>query len=288
MPVDGSPSSQQALRLLAGYRGARAALAPFLVNVQKLPLSLWPQPRPDPAAIEVALSDAGRAILEQAQAELAGAGWRAQAEVRIGVPAQAVLDEAAAWQAGLIVMGTRGMGALAALSLGSVATRVLHGAKVPVMLVKADARLPAAFGREQRALLAVDGSGHARGAARWLADQPPWLGATAIDLVYAQEPLPLLAALLPPHGDVLAQWSGKLSEAATREARAALAAAGIEPRLHAVAGEPAPAIARLAEELRVDFIVMGTRGLGAVHHAFVGSTALKTVHLSPVPVVLVP
>ncbi len=288
MPVDGSASAQQAVRLLAGYRGARGALAPLLVNVQSLPLSLWPQPRPDPAAIETALSDAGREILARARAELGAAGSEAKSEVRLGIAAQALLDEAAAQHAGLIVMGTRGRGGLAALTLGSVATRVLHGARVPVMLVKADARLPAAFGREQRVLLAMDGSEHALKAARWLAEKPPWLGRTAVDIVYAQEPLPLLAALVPPHGDVLAQWGGKLSEEATREARAALAGAGIEAGLHAVAGEPAPTLARLAGELGADFVVMGTRGLGAAHHAFVGSVALKTVHLSPVPVLLVP
>jgi nucleotide-binding universal stress UspA family protein len=288
VPVDGSPAAQQALHLVASYRGARPVLAPLLVNVQTPPLSLWPQPKPDPGAIETALRDEGQRILKAALAVLAAAGLDANGEVRIGFPAQALLDEAAARRAELIVMGTRGLGKLAAFVLGSVATRVLHRAEVPVILVKEHARLPAAFGREQRVLLAVDGSGHAVKAARWLAGKPTWLGATAVEMIHAQEPLPLLPALLPPHGDVLEQWGGKLSAEATREARSALASAGIEPGLHAVAGEPAATIARLAGELRCDFIVLGTRGLGAAHHAFLGSVALNTVHLSPVPVMLVP
>jgi nucleotide-binding universal stress UspA family protein len=36
----------------------------------------------------------------------------------------------------MIVMGTRGMGGVAGLVLGSVATKVVHLSKVPVMLVK--------------------------------------------------------------------------------------------------------------------------------------------------------
>ncbi len=36
----------------------------------------------------------------------------------------------------VIVMGTRGMGALANLALGSTATKVVHLAEVPVTLVK--------------------------------------------------------------------------------------------------------------------------------------------------------
>lgn len=288
VPVDGSPAALQAVRLVAGYHGAHPAFVPLLVNVQALPLSLWPEPKPDSGAIESALIDEGQLILKAALAMLAAAGLDVKSEVRMGIAAQALLDEAAARRAELIVMGTRGMGQISAFVLGSVATRVVHRAKVPVILVKADARLPTAFGREQRVLLAMDGSAHASEAAHWLAGRPPWLGETAVDMVYVQEPLPLFAALLPPHDDVLAQWGGRLSEEATREARAALAAAGIENRVHAPAGEPAARIVRLAGELRSDFIVMGARGLGAAHHALLGSVALKTVHLSPVPVMLVP
>lgn len=36
-----------------------------------------------------------------------------------------------------------------------------------------------------------------------------------------------------------------------------------------------------------DLVMAGTRGLGAAHHALVGSVALKAAVLSPVPVLLV-
>jgi nucleotide-binding universal stress UspA family protein len=43
----------------------------------------------------------------------------------------------------------------------------------------------------------------------------------------------------------------------------------------------------LAEQTQADLIAVGTRGLGAAHHALIGSVALKSAVLSPVPVLLV-
>jgi nucleotide-binding universal stress UspA family protein len=45
---------------------------------------------------------------------------------------------------------------------------------------------------------------------------------------------------------------------------------------------------RTAGVLGSELIVMGSRGLGAVHHALIGSTALKVALASAVPVILVP
>ena len=48
------------------------------------------------------------------------------------------------------------------------------------------------------------------------------------------------------------------------------------------------ALPGMAGGLGSELIVMGTRGLGAVHHALIGSVALKVAHASAVPVILVP
>jgi len=60
------------------------------------------------------------------------------------------------------------------------------------------------------------------------------------------------------------------------------------PQVAQAQGDAAREIVRLAGELASELIVMGTRGLGAVHHALIGSVALKVAQASPVPVVLVP
>ena len=55
---------------------------------------------------------------------------------RAGVPAEAILQAARAEKADLIVMGTRGLGALGSLFLGSQSQRVVAEAPCPVLLVR--------------------------------------------------------------------------------------------------------------------------------------------------------
>jgi nucleotide-binding universal stress UspA family protein len=71
-------------------------------------------------------------------------------------------------------------------------------------------------------------------------------------------------------------------------AGAVLKAAGIECQQHVEIGDLAPAIAGFARTHHCEMIVMGTRGLGPLAGLCLGSVANKVVHLSPVPVLLVP
>ena len=52
-------------------------------------------------------------------------------------------------------------------------------------------------------------------------------------------------------------------------------------------GHVAETITNLAETLHCDEIVMGTHGRGALKDFLLGSVAMKIVHLSKLPVVLV-
>ncbi|MCK7482230.1 MAG: universal stress protein [Candidatus Moduliflexus flocculans] len=53
-----------------------------------------------------------------------------------GPAAEAILSAAAIRNSDLIVMGSRGMGALKGMVLGSVSTKVFHYAPCPVMVVR--------------------------------------------------------------------------------------------------------------------------------------------------------
>jgi nucleotide-binding universal stress UspA family protein len=77
------------------------------------------------------------------------------------------------------------------------------------------------------------------------------------------------------------------AEETLKRAVAAIGAARVRHRTHAVIGDAAPAIVDAARRLKCDSIVMGTRGRGALGILMLGSVATKVVHLSHVPVTLV-
>ena len=74
---------------------------------------------------------------------------------------------------------------------------------------------------------------------------------------------------------------------ALQGARALLDAAGAQYTVHTEIGWTAQVIVSLADSLQCDHIVMGTHGRSALTELLVGSTTLKVLHLTHVPVVLV-
>jgi len=67
----------------------------------------------------------------------------------------------------------------------------------------------------------------------------------------------------------------------------ALRGHGIECSGHVLVGQVGETIARYAAERGMDGIVIGTRGLGNVAGALLGSVAFKVVHLADQPVTLI-
>ena len=285
--VDSSASSAKALDLVAGYRGPSSALAVALINAQERPAFVGPDIPIDMTRVENALRSAGREIIARATERLRTTGLAVTGNVRVAPVVQAIADEAHDKHASLVLLGTRGHGALHGFALGSVALRVAHSSPVPTCLVHPECALPAALGERLRVLLAVDGSAPSVRAARRLAAWRRWLGELDVHLVFVQQPLGFLATLLPPHDDVRNEWTTRAAENAARAARQALSKAGVSPHLHITYGDPAEEIAHLAAHTGAELIALGTRGLGAAHHALIGSVALKSAVKASVPVMLV-
>lgn len=282
LPFDGSPAALRAVELLAACDGPQA-LEVSLLNVQSLPITVWPEGTLEMRLVENALLEAGHAQLQPALKRLAA--FNPRSAVRLGFPADTIVREAA--RARFVAMGTRGTGALHGFALGSVALRVAHASPVPTLLVKPDAQLPAQLGRGLRVLAGVDGSEHALRAVQEIAAWRDLLGELEVHLVHVQQPLTLIETLLPPHDDVIGQWSTAAGETAAKAARDLLKREGIAHHLHLTVGDAAQEIALLAGQTKSGLMVLGTRGKGAAHHAFVGSVALKAAAHSPIPVLLV-
>lgn len=75
--------------------------------------------------------------------------------------------------------------------------------------------------------------------------------------------------------------------AALAAAKAQLAAAGIDPELHVLVGEAAPTIGDFADSHACTQILIGTHGHSGLTGTLLGSVAMKVVHLSRVPVLLI-
>lgn len=134
VPVDGSASSLNALQYAAEMLKGRPQGMVHLVNIQPLILPLGEYPDFD--TLEKAQRHYAHGIIKQARQALAGADIAVATHIEIGPVAEGIVQYAQAHKIDQIVMGTRGMGALGNLVLGSVASRIVHLANLPVTLVK--------------------------------------------------------------------------------------------------------------------------------------------------------
>lgn len=132
--VDGSESSLKAARMavdIARRFGAKLTL------VHVVPRLLLP---PDVYGLTIAeVEKEHRAyadtLLDKAEAALDTAGLETSRTVLYGSPAEAIAEEAAVADVGLVVVGSRGHGAVARMFLGSVSDRLVHISPKPVLVV---------------------------------------------------------------------------------------------------------------------------------------------------------
>jgi nucleotide-binding universal stress UspA family protein len=135
--VDGSEHSKRAIEAAAALTRASAQLEVTLLHVRDGPMYYGELTPASVAQINKAQQQHQEQVLTEAQ-EYArslklNVGSLQRAE---GYAPQEIVRVAAAVKAEQIVLGTRGMGAVGSLFLGSVAQRVVHLAKVPVLLAK--------------------------------------------------------------------------------------------------------------------------------------------------------
>ena len=83
---------------------------------------------------------ADRAYLERLTADLIAKGFKAEARLAVGDPANELIRACDSEDVDLIAMSTHGHRFLADLVLGATADRVRHLVKIPVLLLKAEPR----------------------------------------------------------------------------------------------------------------------------------------------------
>lgn len=136
VPVDGSPSATRAVAWLAGQLAGRADARVHLLHVQPAVDAWEVRSHLDAADLARFQSAADAAVLSPAADRLRRAGIAVETHGAAGDVAPQVHDHVQRLGCDAVVMGTRGLGTVEALLLGSTALKVLHLVDVPVTLIK--------------------------------------------------------------------------------------------------------------------------------------------------------
>lgn len=210
-----------------------------------------------------------------------------EAKVRVGRPADEILAEASALDAELLVIGSRGRGAIATALLGSVAAEVVDRSPCPVLVARRATvtRLVVADDGSNTAHRAIDVVlswpfllrlpiavvNVARVPATWAA-----VGGIAFDVVVGD---PYIAALEHERAE-----SARIANAAVARLRDAGALAHAVMREGDAAGEIVDAVA----DDHADLVVVGSRGHTGLRRLVLGSVARNVLVHAGCSVLVVP
>ncbi|MCC6070461.1 universal stress protein [Massilia sp. GCM10020059] len=135
VPCDGSANALRALAYAAGLAKDNPGVRLELLHVLDPMRFRNPAAALPPDELERRRAAALAHVLQPARAVLDAAGVQYQVHARTGDPAGEIAAQVAESGCDGVVMGTRGLGPVASLMIGSVACHVVHLVQVPVTLV---------------------------------------------------------------------------------------------------------------------------------------------------------
>jgi nucleotide-binding universal stress UspA family protein len=284
LATDGSEDARAATAWLAQFPLPAGSRLRVVTAVSIPPSALDVPPVRE---FQQSLRDEGRRTAEQAKAFLAPRFATAEVQMADGDAREVILRVAEEWPADLIVLGARGLGAVAGLLLGSVSLGVARHAQASVLVVKAGAA------PLRGALVGIDGSDHAHAAATFLASLP--LDPTVtVRLVGVVEPAryprttPVLAARIV-RGAIAQIVKERRTALEQALAKAAVPFADRAQRIErqVLIGHPVDALIGAATRPDVDLVVLGARGLGAIQRLLLGSVSEGVLRHVDRPILIV-
>src|SRR5215208_5046379 len=233
--------------------------------------------------------DEARTRLEVEGEKIRGMGGKiAKVYARAGHPDTQIVAVAEEIDAGLVVLGSRGLGPVRRVAMGSVSASVLHHAHGSVLIVRDGGTKDDYL--SGLVLLAVDGSREAKVATEAAAAISSATG-SGVHVVFV---LPTVEHLYGHHfytGEIKQSIREQAEEEArrflTERAEQIEAQGGKVEETHVVSGRPDAQIVKLGEELQVGLTVVGSRGLGGVGRALMGSVSDSVVRHAHGPVLVV-
>ena len=279
---DGSEDSELAATTAVGLANITGSELHVLHVAPAFPDYFEPSdPEPGPTERE------GRRILDEQVNKIENVGGAvAQSHLRMGGAAEEVIDLAEELETALIVLGSRGRGRIRRALMGSVSDSVVRHAHCPVLVVRWK---PVVF--PAKILLATDGSEEAVLAAQSAADLAARTGSelhvthVGTALSHVKYSLGVEAGPLPAGPqELLDKESKEVLEA--QLARMGEAGASVT-EAHLMSGRADEEIIVRAEQVGADLVVVGSRGLGGIRRALMGSVSDSVVRHAHCPVLVV-
>ncbi len=203
-----------------------------------------------------------------------------------GRPANVLTDAADAFDADLMIVGSRGHGRVAALILGSVSSEVVDHAPCPVLVARQS--------EVRQVVFATDGSTAAAHVGTILATWPIFDGVPIHAVSVADVDQPWHTGVAPTmYRQVVDAYAKDLHESVTahgtiaEDAAERLRAAGRDATAEVRTGDAAGEVITAAEERGADLIALGSRGRTGLTRVLLGSVARNVVHGSEASVLIV-
>ena len=228
------------------------------------------------------LKQKAQELLDEQVRKIKGAGGRvAQAHLKIGRPDAEIVALAEELGVDLIVVGSRGRGGIRRALMGGVSDSVVRHAHCPVLVVREEEAVNIF---PTKILLATDGSEDATLAARAATDIANKTGSELHVVLVGLPPgyigtgEPLVTDILVPSQEELKEINDEFQRLLDAQVKQIKAAGGTVTQAHLEIGKPDEEIIALGEEIDARLIAVGSRGLGGLERALMGSISDSVVH----------